>query len=142
MQTEDFLTYSVPRLIGQVADTSLAQIDSYVAENAIGFGEAVKRGTDSAKQVKKLDNITDFLGIAVRNERQTTGDYPANNMVSVLTFGRVVVKTGEAVVAGDKAYIHADGTFNKTAADGALIGIFMSNQPTVDNLVIMQIGKE
>jgi len=142
MQTEDFLTYSIPRLIGQNADTSLSQIDSYVAENSIEFGEAVKRGTDTSKQVKKLDNITDFLGIAVRNERRTEGNYPKNTMVSVMSFGRVVVHTTEAVVAGDLAYVHADGTFNKTATDGLLIGTFMNNQPTANNLVIMQIGRK
>ena len=139
---EEFLTYSVPRLIGQVADTSLKQIDSYVAENEIGFGEAVKRGTDTAKQVKKLDNITNFLGIAVRDEKQTEGKYIPNTMVSVMTLGRVVVKTTEPVVAGDKAYVHADGTINKTDASGLLIGMFMNNQPTANELVILEIGRK
>lgn len=139
MQTEDFLTYSIPRLIGQNADTSLAQIDSYVAENAIEFGAAVERGTDGSKQVKALSANAKFFGIAVRNEMRTEGNYPANTMVSVMTFGRIVVPAGVAVVAGDKATILDDGSFKK--AGGTEIGVYVSNQDTVGGLVIVEIGR-
>jgi len=136
---EEFLTYSVPKLIGQVADTSLAQIDSYVAEeDTIEFGAPVMRGTDSSKQVKNLDNKDKFLGIAVRNDARYEGHYPANTMVSVMTFGRVVVTTTTAVVAGDIAYAHATGKINKTATDGTAIGVFASNA-SANGLVILEI---
>lgn len=141
---EEFLTYSVPKLIGQVADTSLAQIDSYVSEldllndENIEFGAPVMRGTDSSKQVKNLDNKDKFLGIAVRNDARYEGHYPANTMVSVMTFGRVVVTTTTAVVAGDVAYVHATGKINKTATDGTAIGVFASNT-SANELAILEI---
>ena len=136
---EDFSTYSVPFLIGMRADSSLCQIDSYVAEGDISFGSAVKRGTDKSKQCLALDNIDAFLGVALRNDLRTEGIHKAKSMVSVMTKGRVVVKVAEAVVAGDKAYVHADGSFNKTADSGYEIGIFASNQASENELVILEI---
>jgi hypothetical protein len=62
-------------------------------------------------------------------------------MVSVLTKGRVAVKVTEAVVASDKPYFHADGTFNKTVGEGdnkgLEIGIFASTQLSENNLAIL-----
>lgn len=141
MQTQDFLTYSVGKLIGQVAETSLSQIDSYVAEDAIEFGAAVKRGTDKAKQILALTGATGFLGIAVRNEARYEGNYPADTMASVMTVGRVVVQVGNtqtaAIVAGDPAKLHTDGTFIKGTGTGD-IGTFLS--PAAKNeLVILEI---
>ena len=137
MQT-DFSMYSEPFVIGQRADCSLNQIDSYVAEANIEFGTAVKRGTTKDKQVLPSDG-KEFLGIALRNDLCAAGLYKAKAMVSVLTKGRVAVMVTEAVVAGDKAYVHADGTFNKTAEDGLEIGTFASTQESENNLVILEI---
>lgn len=138
MQT-DFKTYMNPSIIGQIADTSLRQIDSYAAEATIQFGTAVKRGTKKDKQCLPLNSITEFLGIALRNDLCTGGNYPVGAVVSVMTKGRVVVKTTEAVVAGEAAYVHADGTFNKTAENGLEIGIFASTQALDNELVILEI---
>lgn len=141
MQT-DFNMYSKPFILGQRADCSLNQIDSYAAEIDIKFGTAVMRGTNRDKQTIPSDG-KEFLGIALREELYTTGLYEAKRMVSVLTKGRVVVKVAEAVVAGDKAYLHADGSFSKTRgigeAKGLEIGVFVSNQGQADNLVILEI---
>lgn len=138
MQT-DFKTYSTAMLIGQIADSSLNQIDSYAAEATILFGTAVKRGTKKDKQVLPNDGITEFLGIALRDDICRSASYPKGSMVSVMTKGRVVVRTTEAVVAGEAAYVHADGTFNKTATDGLEIGIFASTQALDNELVILEI---
>jgi hypothetical protein len=141
MQTQDFLTYSIPRLIGQHADTSLTQIDSYVAENVIGFGMPVIRGADPSKQVKPSGTeYTKTFGIAIRNDLRPEGEYPADTMVSVITFGRVVVRVNEAVKAGDKAYVHANNVFSKTAAAGHQVGLFASNQDTLNELAILEIS--
>lgn len=141
MQT-DFNMYSEPFIIGQRADCSLHQIDSYAAETDIEFGTAVMRGTKSDKQVIPSDG-KEFLGIALRNDQNTTKLYNAKNIVSVLTKGRVVVMVTEAVLAGDKAYLHTDGTFNKNKGTnekkGLEIGIFASNQESANNLVILEI---
>lgn len=141
MQT-DFKTYSTPIILGQVADSSLNQIDSYAAEADIEFGTAIKRGTDKEKQVLTSDG-KEFLGIALRNDLLAAGLYKAKAMVSVLTKGRVAVKVTEAVVAGDKAYLQANGTFNKTQGEGEgaglAIGVFASTQASENNLAILEI---
>lgn len=136
---EDFSTYSTPFIIGMRADSSLCQIDSYAAEADINFGTAVKRGTDKDKQCLPLDGTDSFLGIALRNDIHREGVHKAKSMVSVMTKGRVVVKTKEAVVAGDKAYVHADGSFSKTSDSGLEIGIFASSQESENELVILEI---
>lgn len=138
MITQEFLTYSKPYLIGQVADTSLSQIDSYASEGTIEFGTPVVRGTDKEKQVKKSDTKTDFLGIAVRNDTQSSGLYPDKTMVSVMTQGRVVVKVKEDAEAGSDAYVYADASIGATKAEGLKIGTFF-NSATKDNLIILEI---
>lgn len=141
MQT-DFKTYSTPMIIGQVADSSLNQIDSFAAEADIEFGTAVQRGTNKETQVLPSDG-KEFLGIALRNDLCVNGLYKSNSMVSILTKGRVVVKVAEAVVAGDTAYLQADGTFNKTegeeGSEGLVVGIFASTQESENNLAILEI---
>lgn len=121
------------------ADSSLCQIDSYAAEGNINFGSAVKRGTDKSKQCLALDDAGSFLGVALRNDIHTEGIHKAKSMVSVMTKGRVVVRTTEAVTAGDKAYVNANGSFNKTAESGYEIGIFVSSQASENELVILEI---
>ena len=141
MQTE-YKTYSTPMIIGQIADSSLNQIDSYAAEEDIPFGTAVMRGTDRQKQVLQSEG-KEFLGIALRDDIQRDGCYPAKFMVSVMTKGRVAVIASEPVVAGDIAYLHSDGTFNKTKKvgeqNGLAIGIFASSQNSENELVILEI---
>lgn len=141
MQT-DFNMYSKPFVIGQRADCSLNQIDSFAAEADIKFGTAVRRGTKKDKQVLPSDG-KEFLGIALRDDIQRKNFYSAKNMVSVMTKGRVVVKVAEAVIAGDKAYLQADGTFTKIKGEGKTIGleigIFASTQELENNLAILEI---
>jgi hypothetical protein len=136
---KDFNLYSTPLLIGQRADTSLSQIDSYGAEADIKFGAAVKRGTKKDRQCLPLDDADDFLGIALRDDLQRTNLLKSASMISVMTKGRVVVQTSEAVVAGDKAYVHAGGVINKSKEDGLEIGVFMSSQAEDNKLVILEV---
>ena len=148
---KDFNMYSKQFLIGQRADTSLCQIDSYVAESNIQFGSAVKRGTNKDKQCLPLGDSTEFLGIALRDDIQRVGWLKENSMISITTKGRVVVRTAAAVVAGDTAYVHADGSINnisnineegEVAEDEVAsveIGIFASTQESENELVILEI---
>ena len=138
MQT-GYKMYHDKELLGQIGDASMRQIDSYVAEAEIAFGIALKRGAKGEAQCLPLDGITSFLGIALRDDICTSGVYPKGRIVSVMTKGRVVVKTTEAVEAGDKAYVHANGTFNKTSEEGLEIGIFHSSQEAENQLVILEI---
>jgi hypothetical protein len=138
MQT-DFNMYSRPFIVGQRADCSLNQIDSFTAEADIKFGSAVKRGTNKDKQALPSDG-KEFLGIALRDDLATSGLYKPKTMVSVMTKGRVAVIAAEAVVAGDKAYLQTDGTFNKTKGEKGLeIGTFVSTQESENNIAILEI---
>jgi hypothetical protein len=114
---KDFNMYSKQFLIGQRADTSLCQIDSYAAESNIQFGTAVKRGTTKDKQCLPLGDSRKFLGIALRDDLQRVGFLKEESMISVMTKGRVVVRTTAAVIAGDTAYVHADGSINNISKE-------------------------
>jgi hypothetical protein len=142
MQTE-YKSYMEPFIIGQIADTSPRTINSFAAEGKIEFASAVGRGTNESKQCLPLDDINSFLGIALRNDLCTQGYYSVGEVVSVMNKGRVVIKAKEAVKAGDKAYVHADGTINKTLKkdekNGLAIGIFASTQSTENELVILEL---
>ena len=150
---KDFNMYSKQFLIGQRADTSLCQIDSYAAESNIQFGSAVKRGTNKDKQCLPLGDSTEFLGIALRDDIQRVGWLKEKSMISVMTKGRVVVRTTAAVVAGDTAYVQADGSINNNSnineeeeeeeaaeAAGVEIGVFASTQASENELVILEIN--
>lgn len=94
---------------GQIADSSNRAIDSFLAEGAVGIAKAVVRGTDKARQVIQASTSTGqgalVIGFSVngRNIEQTDAglvQYKDKSAVSVMTKGRFVVETEDAVVAG------------------------------------------
>ena len=71
---------SGPLVLGQVYDTSLAQVDGFMAEESIAFGAFVQYGSTvavsqstSAPLIKKLTTTGKFIGIAVRDMNQPVG---------------------------------------------------------------------
>ncbi len=132
--------------VGQIADCSLRNIDSYAAEAIIEFGVALKRGTIPSKQVLTwADAITvPVVGIAVF-ERRAEHPYPyvanvnyqIDDAVSVMTTGRVYVTTALNVIAGQLAYVTATtGAFTNVATSNLLVGKF---QTTGTGLVILEV---
>jgi hypothetical protein len=114
-------TYSEPLVLGAIADSSLQQIDSYAAEEEINFGFPVMRGTDSENQVKKLITNNNFLGIALLNKICKKNSYSKNDIVSVLTKGRVIISLRtEEVKKGDIAYISKAGVITNNLLQEAL----------------------
>ena len=126
MIDNNYNVYSDAALAGMIADSSPHIIDSFAAESVIAFGTGVQVGTIAGKQVKPYAAGT-FVGIALRDNTQTTGQYEAKAPGSVSTFGRVIVDTAAvAVTAGAKAYIKADGTFTNVATSAVEIGKFLT----------------
>lgn len=71
---------SGPLVLGQVYDTSLAQVDGFMAEESIAFGAFVQHGSSvapsngtTAPLVKRLTTTGKFIGIAVRDMNQPVG---------------------------------------------------------------------
>lgn len=105
-------------------------VDSFAVEDAKGIdaGVAVIRGTDTERQVKAASTSGDgakVIGVTLHThvEQPATGNYyPAEDVIPVVTKGRIWVKTGDAVKAGDAANVKlADGTFVSTEVSAGTI---------------------
>lgn len=111
--------------VGQIADTSDRTIDSYLAEGAVGIAKCVIRGTDKSRQVIQASTSAGqaalVIGVSVngRNIEQTDAglvQYKDKSAVSVMTRGRVIVETDDAVVAGAVANLKlSSGKFTDEA---------------------------
>ncbi len=128
--------------VGQIADASNRIIDSFTAEEVIGYGLSLKRGTVKDKQVLKWtgDIDTPMLGISVFTQTQYTGEYPVNSAVSVMTEGRVWVNAEDALViaSGQRAYLNVtNGLFTNVAANNLLIGKFLSGGTAAQNVLFV-----
>ena len=161
---------SKPYLLGQVIDTSISQIDSYIAEDDIKFGQLVQLGTDPYKQVKTLPagDLTGAIGIAVRTNMQPFGSqlaeddggdsniitttaedtYTKGSMVSVMRLGRAALMVDSlsgAQTAGviDLWYDEDTKTniaSSATVSDAIKIGRLME-QPVAGKIAQVQINK-
>ena len=158
MAQTSFQLYSDKWAVGQIADNSINQIDSFVANTVIPFGAPVMRSTISnALSEHRVDISTSItagtcLGFAIRREMEVTGQYQIGDQIDVLRVGRIVVVLHTelaSVKVNDLAYIYADSGIGNTAQNGLLVGRFVSNSrsetvningaPTVVNLAELQI---
>lgn len=108
--------YNDPLQLGNIADTSLRQIDSFLAEGPVGIATAVIRGTNKARQCIAASTAAGqgalIVGISVLSQSieqaQITGlvQYADMDSVPVMRKGRIVVNTFDAVVAGAVANFH------------------------------------
>lgn len=115
---------------GAMANPHTCDADTYEAEEAIGFGVAVKRGTGDHQCELGCDGastspfaVTNFLGIAIKDPARDPEDgdkFTAGGHVSVMWRGDIWVKTGGAVKKGDDvSVVEATGVLSTvTAADG------------------------
>ena len=116
--------------VGQIADSSDNTIDSFLAEGAVGIAKCVIRGTDKARQVIQASTSAGqaalVIGVSVnaRNIEQTDAglvQYKDKSAVSVMTRGRVIVETDDAVVAGAVANLKlSSGKFTDEAVAAGL----------------------
>lgn len=107
--------------IGMIADTSLRNIESRLAQGAIGIGKAVVRGTDPERQIVQAGTGAGqgalIVGISVFANVMEQGangvsQYADKEQVPMMQKGRIWVETFDAVVAGATANFHlATGKF-------------------------------
>lgn len=145
-QTGGYGFKSAIGLAGQIADVGpVKRIDSFAAEEAIGFGLGVTRGTDIDKQCLRIDNSSNvFLGVAVFDHTREQGfdrsaspsstpaTYVEGDAVAVLREGRVYVELAANVLAGASAYVvPASGKWTSSAsATVGPVGQFVNSGST------------
>ena len=129
-----FQLYSDKWAVGQIADNSLNQIDSFSAGTVIPFGSAVMRTTVnnnlSEKKVSAFSGTTagTCIGFAIRREMAFTGQYEINSQVDVLRVGRIIVITHVPVTIDQVACLFTDGAIGIATQDQSIpVGKFVNN---------------
>lgn len=170
--------FSQALLLGQVADDSLNQIDSYISElsvnqitagvTGIKFGQPVQLGTDMETQVQPCDDITKFVGIAIRTNIQPSAsvlqnetsdystiikwainEYPNGAMLGVLKFGRIAVNIDVVTNGASNTPVWYNVTdfkittalANPSTNDCVQIGKLITNNVTANSLAVIQVNK-
>jgi len=157
-----YTQYNDALQLGNIYDTSLRQIDSFVAEGAVGIAKAVTLGTTketSGKRGQVIQASTAegqgalITGIAILSQtiEQTSAglvQYSDEETVPVMTEGRVVVMTNDAVVAGTAAnFVLANGTWTDAAVGTGveapvLIKVRFVTSTSAAGLAAVQITKQ
>jgi len=115
-----YTQYPLPLALGNIYDTSLRQIDSFIAQGAVGIAKAVVLGTAKESATKRGQVVQAGTGagqgaliagitiVSLTVEQSSAGlvQYADKDTVPVMTKGRVVVETNDAVVAGSVANFH------------------------------------
>lgn len=125
--------------IGQLMDCSMRRVDSYNTLADIEFGKLVSfTDTGVVGQVTLRNLETGALGITVYDATKIEGKYKANTMVSILTFGRIMVEAFDVIIQGEKAYPGAGGQIRNAAVDvgDAPIGVFLSNAAVGEKVLL------
>lgn len=107
------LTYDKAPAVAQAGmlaeQFSLRQVDSFLAEGDIIFGQPVVYGA-TAEQCKVAAATTDkFLGLAlveknVEQDSSGVAKYADESMAAVLRYGRIWAIAGEAVLVGEPVF--------------------------------------
>ena len=88
---------------------SQRQVDSYIAEGVVHFGDAVERGTNQTENMQSATILTDislFIGVALYSihQERVTGNsgipYKDESEIPVMARGRIYATAGAAVVVG------------------------------------------
>lgn len=97
---------------------------SRTCEVSIGFGKAVSQGAGDHGIVPFATAPAKFLGVTVRDQAvdaDSVDAYRVYDTAGVKEVGRIWVKTGEAVVAGDPVYLTSAGAFVKTVGTNTAV---------------------
>jgi len=148
------LTYDKAPAVAQAGmlaeQFSLRQVDSFLAEGDILFGQPVVYGT-SEEQCKPAALVTDkFLGLAlleknVEQDAAGVAKYADEDMASVMRYGRVWAIAGEAVAAGEPVFAGLGGDLGKFYNDSATNtrleckGKFVTSAAADGDLVLIEL---
>ena len=113
---------------GAIVNTEPQTLISRTVETAdgIAFGAPAAQGSADKGIIATEAGVTAILGVVVRERStnpETGGDkFAEKDSARLMTKGVIWVTAGEAVAAGDAAYVTvADGTFKKTATGNVAI---------------------
>ena len=111
--------YGAPGFPGLLDGIGPKNVRSYAAEEVIPFGHPVRLGTNKEQEVLKATTGANAIGFTLHDHAHEStaagvSQYDPTETSSVLTMGRLWVKTSGAVTAGDVA--------NLTVATGTLTG--------------------
>ena len=157
-----YTQYNDPLQLGNIYDTSLRQIDSFIAEGIVGIAKAVVAGTTGESATKRGQVIQAstsvgqgalITGISILSQtlEQTSAgvtQYADKDAVPVMTKGRMVVETADAVVAGSVAnFVLATGKWtDAVVANGieatALIKVRFVTSTSAAGLAAVEITKQ
>jgi hypothetical protein len=127
----DYGQYNAELQLGNIADTSLRQVESFSAEGVVGLAKAVIRGTNPERQVVQAGTGVGqgalIIGVSILSQSveqlQNSGivQYEDKTTVPVMVKGRIVVETFDAVVAGAVANFHlATGKWTDAAVGAGI----------------------
>lgn len=127
------LSYGYDMEIGQpglLFDIGNNSVLTYRAEENIGFGFGLVKGTGDQDALLPVDGLGEFVGVAIRTqavEQDASGDafYAEKSAVSVLTRGRIYVRVEQDVVLGDPVFLRF-----AVGAPGTVIGEFRKDADT------------
>jgi hypothetical protein len=112
----------VAGLHGQIATTSLCQVDSYVLEgdDNVAFGTMVYQGTEDKLCGQVTANAANYLGLTVKDPTRYPGDgnmYVPGADVNVLVLGDMYLEAAGPVSAFDAPYFNpADGVVGRAGS--------------------------
>lgn len=139
MAQTSYTQFQAAGMAGMKADASEDQVDSGAAEGAVGFGLAVVRGTDPAKQVKVPSaDAGVFRGVSLQTHLAQTAagvaEYADKDCVGFMRKGRVWVPVVDAVAVDAAAYFLWDtadaGKFSDDSSgnrDAVPTGVFRTS---------------
>lgn len=154
--------YQDPMQLGIIYDTSLRQVDSFIAQGPVAIAKAVVGGTATETATKRGQVVQAgtgagqgalIKGIALFSqiiEQSLVGNvgYADKDTVPVMTKGRMVVETFDAVVADTVANFHlASGKWTDTAVGAGieatvLIKVRFVTSTTAAGLAAVEITKQ
>lgn len=116
-------------VLGQIANTEPNVVISRVVESAaIGYGKAVKQGTNDQGVVAATAAADVFRGITIRDQSTLAGDdFDVGETAALITQGVVWVTAGATVAAGAAVYMVVG-----TAHAGKFTSVATNNLPIPD----------
>ena len=133
---------------GQIADSSVRIIDTYLLEpiQGLGFAMPVSIKTDGTCSIstnnENIDGVTVFSPEQFDPDLGLVQYYRAGDPVSVLKLGRIwVVTQVDVTLYNQKAYVDDDALFTTVSVGNRLAGIFL-NTAKAGELIVLNFNSD